>query len=104
MGCLKKLGCLLVGVALIAVGAAGAWYFLRGNRSSASAVDTTGLTRGGWQTLTPEGALRAKTALERLRAPRSPAYLAVAAGDLAAYILQELSRTLPSSADSVEAA
>jgi hypothetical protein len=104
MGCLKKLGCFLVGVALIAAGAAGAWYFLRGGRSPEAVVDTTGLTRGGWQTLTPEGAQRAKTALERLRAPRGPAYLAVAPGDLAAYILQELSRTLPSSADSIEAA
>jgi hypothetical protein len=100
MGCLKKLGCLLVVVALVA---AGAWYLL-GGPSRAGSGDSAGPTAGGWQALTPAGAQRAKTALERLRAPRGPAYLTVAPGDLAAYILQELSRTLPSSADSVEAA
>lgn len=57
-----------------------------------------------WQDLTPEGARRARVALERLRAPRGPVFLNVAPGDLAAYILQELSRTLPPSADSIQAA
>jgi hypothetical protein len=103
MGCLKKLGCLLLAVVLLAAGAAGAWYWLRG-RSGGGMADSAGLTAAGWQALTPTGAQRARTALERLRAPRGPAYQSVAPGDLAAYIFQELSRTLPSSADSIEAA
>ena len=103
MGCLKKLGCLVVGVVLLVVGAAGAWYWLRG-RPGGSTADSAGLTAGSWQPLTPAGAQRARTALERLRAPRGPAYQSLVPADLAAYILQELSRTLPSSADSVEAA
>jgi hypothetical protein len=54
--------------------------------------------------LTPEGATRARRALVALESPRGPTLVNVAAGDLAAYIFQELSRTLPSSADSIEAA
>src|SRR5687767_12987558 len=64
---------------------------------------TAGTTASTWQALTPGGAQRGKTALERLRSPRGPVFLNVAPGDLAAYIFLELSRTLPSSADSVEA-
>ena len=103
MGCLKKLGCLVGAVVLIAVGAAGAWYYMKGRPASGSKADTS-LASGGWQSLTPAGAQRAKTALARVQAPRGPSYVTVAPGDLAAYILQELSRTLPTSADSIEAA
>lgn len=99
MGCLRRLGCLAVLV--VALGITGLWY-MRGR--SKSGVDAGALASPTWQSLTPAGAQRAKTALERLRSPRGPVFLQVAAGDLAAYILQELSRTLPSTADSIEAA
>jgi len=98
MGCLRRLGCLAVIV--VVLGLAGLWYW----RGRAKPIESGALSSPTWQSLTPAGAQRAKTALERLRAPRGPVFLQVAAGDLAAYILQELSRTLPSTADSIEAA
>jgi hypothetical protein len=99
MGCLRRLGCLIV-LVLLAVAAA-FWYMRRGPSAESRGPESTLPT---WQALTPAGAQRAKTALERLQSPRGPAFQTVAAGDLAAYIVQELSRTLPSSADSIEAA
>ena len=100
---MKKLGCLVVIVLVVLI----AWFtrvsWMRvlpaGGRRQAA-----GDTMTAWQALTPAGAQRAKTALDQLRAPNGPAYAAVAPGELAAYILQELSRTLPRSADSIEAA
>jgi hypothetical protein len=105
MGCMKKLGCLVGLVFLLIVGIV-AWFtrasWIRvlpdgGSNTATSALPT-------WQPLTPAGAQRAKGALERLRARTGPVSTNVAPGDLAAYIFQELSRTLPSSADSIEAA
>jgi hypothetical protein len=104
MGCVKKLGCLMVLLLAVAAGAAGAWYFLRARPSAADSQQASGVGGSTWQPLTPRGAQRAKTGLERLQSPRGPSSVTVVPGDLAAYIVQELSRTLPSSADSIEAA
>jgi hypothetical protein len=104
MGCLRRLGCLavLVVIAIVAYVFRASWIRFIPGREHA---DSTQLRAGGqWQPLTPEGATRAKQALGRLQSPRGPAYTNVAPGDLAAYIVQELSRTLPASADSIEAA
>lgn len=104
MGCLRKLGCLvvLIVVAIAAYVFRASWMqFIPGRERADSAVVPAGEQ---WQSLTPEGATRAKQALGRLQSPRGPAYTNVAPGDLAAYIVQELSRTLPASADSIEAA
>src|SRR3954471_382296 len=102
MGCLRRIGCLL----LLLVICAAAWLTrdmwwsrLRG-KTGGSAASTTQI----WQPLTKEGAARAGAALKRLDSRTGPAYASVAPGDLAAYIFQELSRALPASADSVEAA
>lgn len=99
---LKALGCLF----LILLLAAGAFFTRQIWRPMVFGRDTTAIidASSAWQRLTPEGAQRARVALERLRAPRGPAFQTVAPGDLAAYILQELSRTLPPGADSIEAA
>jgi hypothetical protein len=102
MGCLKKLGCLLVLLVLLAAAAGGGWYYLRGRGTTSTS--TALANSSAWQPLTPGGAQRAKAGLERLQSPRGPASFTVAPGDLAAYIVQELSRTLPSSADSIQAA
>jgi hypothetical protein len=101
MGCLRRLGCLVV---LVLLACAGAFWFLR--QRGAPGADSAAAAGGQptWQALTPAGAQRARTALARLQSPRGPAFQTVVAGDLAAYIVQELSRTLPSSADSIEAA
>ena len=104
MGCIGRIGCLVV---LLLV-AAGAWFtrdrwlhrvpFI--NRDST--VATTRVS--SWQPLTTDGAGRARTALRRLEGRSGPVYVNVAPGDLAAYVFQELSGALPTGADSVEAA
>ena len=96
---MKAFGCLIV-VALIAIAAyltRDSWLArLPGRRSAA--------TSSVWQPLTVDGAKRAQGSLQQLRAPRGTAFVNVAPGDLAAFIFQELLHSLPSSADSVEAA
>lgn len=102
MGCLKKLGCLVVLVLLAIV----AWltrdtWLSALRREPSAAGRELGST---WQPLTPDGARRAQAALQRLSSSGGAEYVTVAPGDLAAYIFQELSHSLPSSADSIEAA
>jgi hypothetical protein len=99
---LKALGCLFI-VILIALAA----YFTRGqwwHRVSPFGDRGAAADTSAWQPLTGDGAQRARVALERLRGQRGPVYRTLRPGDLAAYIVQELSKTLPASADSVEAA
>ncbi len=103
-GCLKAIGCLtvlfLLGV--IAFLTRDKWM----HRLPGGGRDTVYVSAGAetWHSLTPEGGRRARASLDRLRSPRGPASVTVSPGDLAAYIVQELSRTLPSSADSIQAA
>jgi hypothetical protein len=68
--------------------------------------DTTAETAAlpTWQPLTTEGARRAEAELQRLQQPRGPMYVTTSAGDLASYIVNELTRALPASTDSIEAA
>jgi len=102
VGCLKKLGCLLV-IAVIALCAFWAYKtgwvrFGRPSEENRVAVAET------WQPLTTEGAVRASAALNQLASPRGPVYVNVAPGDLAAYIFQELTHVFPKDADSIRAA
>lgn len=101
-GCLKALGCLflIIIVALVAFFTRGYWWSKVWRTGDNAAVADTST----WQPLTGEGAQRARVALEQLRGQRGPVYRTVRPGDLAAYIVQELSKTLPPSADSIEAA
>lgn len=103
---MKALGCLflIILVALAAFFTRGYWWSKVWRFGDSAAVADTST----WQPLTGEGAQRARVALEQLRAQRGgegrAVYRTVRPGDLAAYIVQELSRTLPPSADSIEAA
>src|SRR5688572_14257688 len=103
MGFIKAIGCLVVIVAIAAVAylSRGLWWGRVTGRNPVDSVSVAALT---WQPLTTEGSVRARQALQRLAARTGPQYVDVAPGDLAAYIFRELSRTLPSSADSIQAA
>ncbi|MDB4906320.1 MAG: hypothetical protein JWO05_1104 [Gemmatimonadetes bacterium] len=99
MGCIARLGCLLV----LCVLAVGAWLtrdrwipLLRGSHTSAAT--------SVWQPLTPAGAERARVAVQSLSRPTGAVYENVQPGDLAAYVFQSLAHQIPSSADSAEAA
>ena len=99
---MKKLGCLLI-VAIIAVVCF--WAYKTGwVRFGRPSDETPAAATQTWQPLTPDGAMRAATALQQLSSARGPVYVNVAPGDLAAYIFQQLTNVFPKDADSIQAA
>ena len=102
MGCLRKLGCLVVLVLL----AVAAWYtrahwlpFVRGERNVATAPSAEGV----WEPLTPAGAERARKAIDGLAAKSGPVFTNLRPGDVASYVFVALRRELPPSAENVAA-
>src|SRR5207247_9358767 len=102
VGGLKKLGCLLI-VAIIAVVCF--WAYKTGwVRFGRPSDETPAAATQTWQPLTPDGAMRAATALQQLSSARGPVYVNVAPGELAAYLFQQLTNVFPKDADSTQAA
>jgi hypothetical protein len=103
-GCLRRIGCLL----LVLVIAVAYWLYEegwirvqrppRGGATAAAPADTV------WEPLTPEGAARARQTIERLGQRSGPVFASLAAGDLAAFVFDSLSRQFPPSAENLEAA
>lgn len=101
MGCIARLGCLVL---IVLLGFA-AWltrdrwtgYFHAGPPAAAA-------TPVHWEPLTPAGAKRAQAALDSLRTLQGPVFQNVRPGDASAYVMQALMGRLPEAADSVEAA
>lgn len=100
-GCIRNLGCLV----LLAVLAAGAWFYrdrLFGKRD-ARPVETT--TAGPvWEPLTPERAERGRASVASLSGPSGRVFVNLSAAEVASFVFITLSRQLPPSADSIEAA
>jgi len=98
MGCIARLGCLVV---LLIAGIGG--YFTRSlwmpQRLRGPAAATAVATN--WQPLDRSGASRTSAALAKLNQPSGPAFQTVAVNDLAAFAVDEISRQLPSSVDSL---
>ncbi len=100
MGCLRSI--LLLGLVAAAIGAG---WFLRdrwegGDRLSSPATNEEAV----WEPVTPEGAERARLRVEQLADRETPGFVTVGPGDLTAYIIEELSKQLPPSAEDAEAA
>jgi hypothetical protein len=106
MGCLRRLGCLV----LLAVLAAGALWITKDrwrpllpdwvpgtDDARAIAADT------GWVPVTPVGATRAEHALTALRDRSARVYTWVSPADFAGYVLMDLTGRLPPEGDSTEA-
>jgi hypothetical protein len=107
MGCIARIGCLIVLALLAVIGwlTRDRWLHVVGGRSggrSDSAAAVAG-REGVWQPLTAQGGERARRAVADLERPTGPTVVTVTAPDLGAYVYQELARQLPPSADSVEA-
>ncbi len=108
MGCIGRLGCLVLLVVLAGIGwfYRDRWMHLVGGQSDArgDTAVVAGMGREGvWEPLTPQGGERARRAVDALRRADGPRAVTVSVSDLAAYVYQELARQLPPSADSVEA-
>ena len=98
MGCLARLGCLILLAILAVVG-----WFTRSMwlperfRTSAPAAEAT------WQPISPAGAERARTAMTKLSQKRGPVYQTVSAGDIASLALSEAAVNTNGVADSIAA-
>ena len=101
MGCIGRLGCLVLLAILAVLGwfTRGSWMpRLFGTRVAAVS------TAPAWEPLSDAGAARTRAELDRLNRPRGPAYVTLSGGDVASYVVQELAKQLPASADSIQAA
>ena len=100
MGCLSRLGCLVVVVVIAVI----AW--LTSDRWLPRITGRATRTASGpvWEPLTVQGAERTRQMLVRLSQPSGPVFGNLSGGDVASYVYQSLARQLPPSADSIEAA
>lgn len=102
LGCIRKLGCLVV-LLLLAVAlwlTRARWLPLLGGGGSGA---TASSADGVWEPVTPEGAERARKAIDGLAAKSGPVFTNVRPGDLASYVFVALRRELPPSAENVAA-
>ncbi len=99
MGCMRKLGCMIV---VFLAGAAAVIYYLYVQRPR-GAEEITSATPV-WEPLTPEGAERARAAVDSLSRRSGPVFTNLRGADLASYVFDELSKQLPPSAQQLQAA
>lgn len=99
MGCIARLGCLIVLVILACIG----WFTrdlwvperFRSHPATASA--------DAWQPVTEAGAARTRAALQKLSQPQGPVFQTLSAGDIASLAFTELATRVGGAADSVAA-
>ena len=98
MGCIARLGCLILLAILCVVGwyTRGLWLPERFRASAPTAAAT-------WQPISPEGAERARSAMAKLSQKRGPVYQTASAGDVASLALSEAAVRTNGVADSVAA-
>lgn len=99
MGCMRKIGC---SVLIFLAGAAAVIYYLYVHRPRQAEETTAGTPV--WAPLTPAGAARARAAVDSLSRRTGPVFTNIAGADLASYVLDELSKQLPPSAEQLQAA
>jgi hypothetical protein len=110
MGCLARLGCLIV---LLAIGVAAyltrdrwmdklPWGATHTETSRTTPAGDSALS-DGWMPLTQAGATRTTTALQKLSTPRGPVFLTLSGGDVASYVFLQIVKQMPASADSFAA-
>src|SRR5438046_1637702 len=97
MGCIARLGCLML-LAILCV----AGWFTRGlwmpERYRARLANTPAAS---WQPITDAGAQRGRDALEKLSQPRGPVFQSLSAGDVGSLAFGELTKRAAGSVDSV---
>jgi hypothetical protein len=95
---MRKLGCLLV--VFIAGMAVAIYLYLERPRRAEDNASTAPV----WEPLTPEGAERARAAVQLLSSRTGPVFTNIGGADLASYVFDELAKQLPPSAEQVQAA
>jgi hypothetical protein len=99
MGCIARLGCLL----LLCILAVAAWFtrdrwMPQRLHSSSAAVHAP-----VWEPLGETGAARTRAALAKLSQPRGQAFQTLSAADVASYVFMQAAHPLPISPDSIQA-
>jgi hypothetical protein len=99
MGCIGRLGCLILLAILICVG----WFTRDLWVPERFRVHEIGAPAAQWQPATTAGAERAQNALTRLKSPKGPVSQTLSAGDIASLAMNQLTRRLGGAPDSVAA-
>lgn len=100
MGCIARLGCLVLLCILAVVG----WFTRDRWMSKVTGSKPAVVTEQTWQPLTPAAAERGRRAIASLNTQGGPVFANLTAAEIASYVFLSAGKTLPSSADSVEAA
>ncbi|HEX9485114.1 MAG TPA: hypothetical protein VF929_11065 [Gemmatimonadaceae bacterium] len=100
MGCLLRLGCLFV---LLCVGVV-AWLTHEKWIVHVTGTPPAVATAPVWEPLTPEAGERGHRAIEALAKPTGPVFENLHAGEVASYVFQSVAKTIPTTADSAQAA
>jgi hypothetical protein len=100
MGCIMRMGCLIV---LLVCGIAA--YFTRDRwMSRVSGTPPAVATAPVWEPLNPAAGDRARRAVAGLTSGSGPVFYNLKGNEVASYVFQSISKTIPSTADSAEAA
>jgi len=100
MGCIARLGCLILLAILAVIG----WFTRdRWLPESMRSHAVSATKSPAWEPLSDAGAKRTETALGKLSQQRGPVFQTLSGADAASYIFRELADRLPQSSDSVEA-
>jgi hypothetical protein len=104
-GCIRRLGCLVLIIALVAL-----WYwYARVERPAATATGSTDAVTGasnvntGWKPLTAADAQRGRVAVEALAQRSGPVFANLSPAEAASYIFLVVAKQLPPSARNAEA-
>ncbi len=100
MGCILRLGCMFVLLCLLVA----AWFTRDRWMSRLSGSAPVVSTAPVWEPLTAEAGERGRRAVSALSSPSGPVFENLHASEVASYVLQAATKTIPATADSAEAA
>jgi hypothetical protein len=105
MGCLRRIGCLVLLLVIVVIGWATRRQWLPLLQRKVAEVRAPATPTGVvWEPITDSAAARARAAIEKLGERSGPVFANLSGGELASYLYQQLARQLPPSAQHVEAA
>jgi len=100
MGCIARIGCLILLVLL----ALGAWLTREKWLRISPGAATSTASAPTWEPLSPAAGERGKRGIDNLSNPSGPVFTNLSASEVASYVFQTAAHTIPATADSAEAA